>query len=146
MNSKRVNFIMPKDHNIRITPYWLLGLIEGEGTFCLMNSKTFGVSFSLSLTATQAPLIDAIKEYMGNELIKKNNLESIEDFQNILNKIIFVYNRDKRLENDKPSIEITIKQVQFLADRFIPLLEKLCFLSKKISRFLRLNFYCIINK
>jgi hypothetical protein len=36
---------MPSNHSIKITSYWLLGIIEGEGTFCLMNSKTFGVSF-----------------------------------------------------------------------------------------------------
>lgn len=29
MNTKRVTFDMPSTHTIRITPYWLLGLIEG---------------------------------------------------------------------------------------------------------------------
>jgi hypothetical protein len=39
MNTKRVNFDTPSSHTIRITPYYLLGLIEGEGTFCLENPK-----------------------------------------------------------------------------------------------------------
>jgi len=33
MNKKRNNFIQFPNHNIKITPYWLLGLIEGEGSF-----------------------------------------------------------------------------------------------------------------
>ena len=33
MNFKRLNFEMPTDHNINITPYWLLGYIEGESSF-----------------------------------------------------------------------------------------------------------------
>ena len=101
-----------------------------------MNPKTFGVSFSLTLTASQAPLINAIKEYFGDSLIKNNNIKSFEDYQEILNKIVFVYSREKRLENDKPSIEITIKQVQFLADKFIPMLHNLCFVTKKYKDFL----------
>jgi hypothetical protein len=29
MNDKRVSFVLPTDHKINITPYWLLGFIEG---------------------------------------------------------------------------------------------------------------------
>jgi hypothetical protein len=29
MNEKRVSFLLPTDHKINITPYWLLGFIEG---------------------------------------------------------------------------------------------------------------------
>jgi hypothetical protein len=31
MNTGRVEFNFPKGHQIKITKYWLLGLIEGEG-------------------------------------------------------------------------------------------------------------------
>jgi hypothetical protein len=30
MNRYRINFDMPLDHKVIITPYWLLGLIEGD--------------------------------------------------------------------------------------------------------------------
>jgi len=33
MNSKRIDFNMPISHTITITPNWLLGFIEGEGSF-----------------------------------------------------------------------------------------------------------------
>ena len=34
-NQKRTNFTMPIEHKISITPYWLLGFIEGEGSFSI---------------------------------------------------------------------------------------------------------------
>ena len=33
MNTLRTNFILPNSHKILITPYWLLGFIEGDGSF-----------------------------------------------------------------------------------------------------------------
>ena len=32
MNKKKNNFIQSPNHNIKITPYWFLGLIEGAST------------------------------------------------------------------------------------------------------------------
>lgn len=50
MNSKRVAFVMPSTHTIRITPYWFLGFLEGEGCFSLVDTKDISISFSLGLT------------------------------------------------------------------------------------------------
>lgn len=66
MNSKRKDFQMPTDHTILIIPYWLLGLIEGEGCFALTNHPHLGLSFRLSMTEAQSPLIHAIKNYLDN--------------------------------------------------------------------------------
>jgi len=138
MNYKRVNFEMPSTHAaIRITPYWLLGLIEGEGTFCLNNPKTMGISFSLSLTAVQAPLINAIQNFLGSYLIDGGvHLKSSQDYLEIISKIVFIYAREQRREADKPQIEISIKQVKFLVEKFIPMLSNLSFVTKKYKDFL----------
>lgn len=45
MNTPRNDFSMPSHHTIRITPYGLLGLIEGESTFCLNDSKNMRIHF-----------------------------------------------------------------------------------------------------
>jgi len=39
MNDKRNSFVMPVDHIINITPYWLLGFIEGEAWFHIRKTN-----------------------------------------------------------------------------------------------------------
>jgi hypothetical protein len=141
MNSKRIDFSMPNSQNINITPYLLLGLIEGDGYFCLMNSQTFVVCFGISLIAPQAPLIEAIKEYLGALLIKNYNIQfftshgatvaEVESFKIIIKKIFYIHHREKRLENAKASLTLSIRHVQFLKEQFIPMFQNLCFLTKK---------------
>lgn len=53
---------MPNDHTINITPYYLLGLIEGEGSFAFAKNKQ--LQFVLVLTQSQKPLLDAIKKFI----------------------------------------------------------------------------------
>nr|UEV87085.1 hypothetical protein [Grifola frondosa] len=58
INKNRTEYSLPLDH-IRITPYWLLGFIEGEGSFHLRRTS-LTPTFSLALTYSQLPLIEAI--------------------------------------------------------------------------------------
>jgi hypothetical protein len=51
MNNKRTEFKMPLLH-INITPYWLLGLIEAEGSFFLSRGNLIP-TFKISLTEIQ---------------------------------------------------------------------------------------------
>lgn len=38
MNNKRTNFNFPEYYKTRITPYWLLGFVEGgEGSFSVVK-------------------------------------------------------------------------------------------------------------
>ena len=68
MNLKRTVYSLPLNHII-ITPYWLLGLIEGEGSFHLRrNSLT--PTFPLGLTAVQRPVLEAIISFLGGQLDK----------------------------------------------------------------------------
>ena len=127
MNNKRSNFILPDNH-IKITPYWLLGLIEGEGSFYLRrNSLT--PTFSLTLTQIQQPVIEAIIKFLKNlldpySLIKANNTK------------LFYLEIEKSKGNTKSKIKLSIFQIDFLVNIFIPFLEKLEFQSKK-----KLDFY-----
>lgn len=129
-----VFFYLPSSHTIRITPYYLLGLIEGEGSFSLSNPKTMAISFYLSLTAAQSPLMNAIKNYLTSTLINNAHLKSL-DSQDIINEVIFIYSRENRRVADKPQMEVSIKQIGFLVEKFIPMLSDLCFISKKYKDF-----------
>ena len=96
-----------------------------------------GISFSLSLTAVQAPLINAIQNFLGSYLIDGGvHLKSSQDYLEIISKIVFIYAREQRREADKPQIEISIKQVKFLVEKFIPMLSNLSFVTKKYKDFL----------
>jgi LAGLIDADG endonuclease len=68
MNKSRVEFNMPKGHQIKITKYWLLGLIEGEGSFSLAKEK-LRPDFQLLFTAAQKPLLIEIKKYLISNLV-----------------------------------------------------------------------------
>lgn len=67
MNKGRVNFSMPSDHVVNITKYWLLGLIEGEGSFSLARSK-LRPNFQLLFTEAQKFLLEEIRNYLISNL------------------------------------------------------------------------------
>lgn len=66
MNQKRSDFTIPKDKAINITPYWLLGFIEGEGCFSINRHNKFRLDFSLSQAIIDLNLMQNIKIYLEN--------------------------------------------------------------------------------
>lgn len=66
MNRLRSDFTMSNDKEIRITPYWLLGFIEGEGCFSINKRNNFRLDFSLCQSSTNLELLQKIKIYLEN--------------------------------------------------------------------------------
>ena len=60
MNTKRTNSVLPLDHKIVITKGWLLGYIEGDGSF-FVSRTDIEPTLSISATAEQWPLFEKIK-------------------------------------------------------------------------------------
>jgi hypothetical protein len=58
MNTQRTNFELPQ---VNISKSWLLGFIEGDGSFSL-NRKNLDPVFSIKLTVYQLPLLIEIKK------------------------------------------------------------------------------------
>ena len=67
MNTNRTSFILPSHHEIKITTYWLLGLIEGEGSFNLFRND-LKPTFEIVLTELQLPVIIKIKQFFLENL------------------------------------------------------------------------------
>lgn len=67
MNLSRVHSEMPNNHKIVITKYWLLGLIEGEGSFQLWRND-IQPAFGLVLSIRQLALLEKIKEFLFSNL------------------------------------------------------------------------------
>jgi LAGLIDADG endonuclease len=124
MNKNRVNFEMSQSH-IKITKYWLLGLIEGEGSFQLWRSNLLPV-FSIVMTERQLPLFIKIKEFLIKELIF-----NIYDKIKIENTSVIAINNQKARNNSKGSILLIIKNVNLLYNHLIPYLDGLEFITKK---------------
>lgn len=127
-NKKRTTFTMPKDHKINITPYYLLGLIEGEGSFTFANGR---IRFSLTMTETQKPLIEAVKSFIDSLAPYPLNLPDNIDYS----RSLIYYNKASGVGNAKPSIRIEIGDFYFINKFFTPLLENLQFLTKKREDF-----------
>ena len=56
MNTYRIHFSLPADHKIVISGPWLLGFIEGEGSFYLARTA-FEPAFSIAQSETQLPVV-----------------------------------------------------------------------------------------
>jgi hypothetical protein len=124
INTKRTEFVLPLNH-IKITPYWLLGLIEGEGSFHLRRTTLTPV-FSISLTKVQQPVIDKIIEFLTD------NLDKYSQFKAINTKVFNLRIEKARTEgNAKAEVKLLIFQIDYLFNIFIPFLESLNFQSKK---------------
>lgn len=129
MNSKRTNFNFPVSHKINITGPWLLGLIEGEGSFYL-DRTGFKPVFSMVLSEVQLPVFEKIKEYLENNL----GFDKYSMFK-LKSSSVIAIKTGKARSNSKPLAGITVKNTNVLVNYFIPYLDKLTFVTKKSKDF-----------
>ena len=135
MNSNRTDFSMPSNH-IKITSYWLLGLIEGEGSFQLWRSDLVPV-FSIVFTERQLPVLVKIKEFfISNSGFDDNSIWKLKNSSTI------GINTQKARNNSKSSVLLIIKDIRVLYNYLIPLFDKLDFMSKKGQDFNDFKIIC----
>jgi hypothetical protein len=136
INTSRTDFSMPLEHRVKITPYWLLGLIEGEGSFYL-NRDPIRPGFQILMTASQEPLFIEIKKYLKDEL----GFDSYSLWREENSSVISVTLK-KAVGNSKSAVTLDIRDVRVLHNYFLPYLSKLNFLSKKFKDFSDLKTIC----
>jgi len=118
MNSKRIDFKMPDNYKPLITSNWLLGFIEGEGSFSVKRtSQRFELSFWLSQSVTDEKLMDAIKDFLNN----------LANGQDVTKKSI---SETKNIKH-KSFVKLTISDKEFINNIFIEFLASLNWYSKK---------------
>lgn len=127
-NSNRISFNMPSNH-IKITTYWLLGLVEGEGSFHIWRSDLIPV-FAIGLTERQLPVLEKIKEFLIQNL-------GFDDYSiwKLNNTSAMGINTQKARNNSKSSVLFIIKDIRILQNYLIPFFDKINFLSKKAQDF-----------
>lgn len=126
MNTLRTNFILPNSHKILITPYWLLGCIEGDGSFSVSTSKSFPLRFNIVQSIIEKKVLEAIKlfllELSGNFKTKRINSNPVQ---------IIEEQQSKLSENRKLMLNLNINDHSFLSHIIVPFFNKLNFLTKK---------------
>lgn len=127
MNSKRTNYVMPDNHII-ITPYYLLGYIEGDGSF-YYNKSDQTTRLSLVTINEDRYLLEKIKEFFinmlnGNSLIFAKNKK-------------FIFINDRKSKNNRKFVStLEISQIDFICKYLIPFFDSLEFQSKKFLDYL----------
>jgi hypothetical protein len=136
MNTNRVNFVRPENCKVIITKSWLLGFIEGDGSFFVRRDTLIPV-FCIELTGVQHYVLLKIKEFLEDSL--GFDMYSLYKLKN--SSIIAVRTLKARNEN-KSSVAITIKNVQVLENYLIPFLDDMTFLTKKGKDFIDFKTIC----
>lgn len=131
MNDKRVNFDLPEGH-IRITGNYLVGILEGDGSFYL-NKNGMTVRVSLITITQDRILLEKIREFLLNQL---------DEYSCILGsstKLIYLGPRGydkKRIGANKPITVLEIYQIDYIVNILIPYLDNLQFRTKKYLDYL----------
>lgn len=136
MNSKRVDFVLPKDHSILITGNYLLGLLEGDGSFYL-NKHDMTVRVSLVTTTVNRLVLEKIREFI---------LGLLDEHSYILGSTTKLINiNDKKVKSGQRPISILeISQIDFVCNILIPYLDTLEFRTKKYQDYLDFKIIALL--
>lgn len=122
MNRSRSDFQLPEGHRPVVTAYWLLGFVEGDGSFHLDRSSN-RLIFDLTLSGVDLTLLEGIKDYLYN-------LPGV-DKQNMNKASIMIY------LSKGPSVaaHLSIKNTDFIKYVIIPFFSSMTWHSKKFLDF-----------
>ena len=127
MNDKRINFDLPENH-IRITGNYIVGLLEGDGSFYL-NKNDMTARISLITITQDRILLEKIREFL---------LSQLDEYSCILGsstKLINIYNK-KAIGTNKPISILEIYQIDYIKNILIPYFDSLQFRTKKYLDYL----------
>ena len=110
----------------------MLGYLEGDGSFFISRTDIEPV-FTLTASEEQFNLFEKIKEFLMENL----GFDKYSLFKLRCTQVISI-NKVKSRDIGKPSIILTIKNIRFLNNYFIPYFEDTIFVSKKRFGFSRL--------
>lgn len=128
MNDKRINFVLPEFHSIRITGNYLVGLLEGDGSFYL-NKHDMSVRVSLVTISVNRLVLEKIREYL---------LSLLDEPSYILGsttKLINIYDKKPKI-NQKPVSILEIYQIDFIWNILMPYFNNIEFRTKKYLDYL----------
>lgn len=129
MNSKRTEFLMPEEHKVVISPNWLLGFIEGDGSFSFkkLSKSAF---FTLGQKGNRDLLL-AIADYLHKRTI--NNLTTLKnpELEVLRDNTAETNNNWVTLSSSNGIYCISVGNAFYIQSVLIPLLDSLNWRTKK---------------
>lgn len=120
MNNERLDFSMPESSkHIRITPYWLLGFVEAEGSFNV-SKNNYRLVFCIAQSEKDLVLMQEIKNFFYS-IAPSSNLGDGVGFSSTKRYPHMPY----------AVINLLIQNQNFIANVLIPFFDSLTFNSKK---------------
>jgi len=117
MNRQRTDFTMPLNH-YNISNYWLLGFVEGEGSFYFSASNK-SIVFSISQKGNETLML-AIQEFLYN-LVPLEQLNSVIDDENWV-----------KINSDSRGIfNLIVQRRSYIEFVLIPFFDSITWRSKK---------------
>lgn len=129
MNTKRMNFSLPDYHSVRITGNYLIGLLEGDGSFYL-NKHDLSVRVSLVTTTVNRIVLERIREFILSLLDEHSYLLGSTT------KLISINDKKVVKNNQKPFSILEISQIDFICNILIPYFDSIEFRTKKFQDYL----------
>lgn len=127
MNSKRTNFTLPETHKLKITPYWLLAFVEGEGSFHVEKNQYFRLVFNITQSMVDIAVLELIQEFLmeGRLQIESSNHVAVGIYKR----------KGVSKANHKLSAELRVREAGFIREYLIPLFGNLIWHTKKQKDF-----------
>ena len=138
MNNNRSDYTFPAEHEISISSYWLLGFIEGDGSFNVTR-KNLEPVFIITLNDKEFPVIYKIREFLlenlGFDYYSKWKIEN--------SSLLAIYFKDARSKT-KRVVRIIIRSIQILNNYLVPFFNKMNFITRKGLDFSDFKLVCRI--
>lgn len=125
----RVEFKQPIDHVICITPYWLLGFVEGEGYFST-NKTDYSLRFGIGQTSQEIGVLEAIQKFFL-ALPAKHYVE-----RKSTNQVSLAIRNQAKGKDHKAMAQLIVSQRYFIINVIIPFFDSLTWLSKKVQDYI----------
>lgn len=130
MNTLRTIFEKDSSHQIRVTPNWFLGFIEGEGSFNVVRDG-LGLRFSITQSSIDLEVLEAIKEFLIKLSGRDNHSFSPQDCTFVG---IDLAKTNKSQQRDWCILRTSSNW--FIGSALIPFFDSLVFRSKKEKDYL----------